>query len=194
MILSLIVHACVTLIFFRSQYCSLFHYFPFLPKAVDIIIGGPPCVDYSRVNAYRKGSQGLQGQYMLQLGSFCRSLERIQHPHPLLFCGENVWLEDKDRESVSRAFGLDWDPIALDALYLSPTRRNRHFLTNIPQSDIDYGSDLSHLSPKDCLEEGFYVPAQLLDKDVTAKVRGLGHRMLSSFSFRTYSPTTVFSC
>ena len=29
---------------------------------IDVILGGPPCVDYSRVNANRQGTEGEQGQ------------------------------------------------------------------------------------------------------------------------------------
>lgn len=144
----------------------LFHYI----LAIDFIVGGPPCVDYSKVNAFREGASGDQGQYMIQFGGFIRKLERLQHNHPVFFLAENVRLQDQDREAVRDAFGFDWDPIQLDALYVSPTRRDRMFLTNVPYQDIDYNCELSHVGPRDCLEEGFCVPAHVLDPNVTAKV------------------------
>jgi hypothetical protein len=71
------------------------------------------------------------------------------------------------------AFGMDWDPIALDAQYFSPTRRNRHFITNIPLSDVNFSLPVSMEGPRSCLEDGFFVPAYLIDRDITAKVRGI---------------------
>ena len=138
--------------------------------AFDIIVGGPPCADYSKVNANRQGTAGKQGQYMIRFGELIRKIERLQHPHPVFFLAENVFLSGHDRTEVMEAFGMDWDPIALDAQYLSPTRRNRHFVTNIPLSDVDFTKEISIEGPSSCLEEGFFVPAHLLDPEVTAKV------------------------
>lgn len=139
----------------------------------DIIVGGPPCADYSKVNANRQGTAGKQGQYMIRFGELIRKIERLQHPHPVFFLAENVFLSGHDRTEVMEAFGMDWDPIALDAQYLSPTRRNRHFVTNIPLSDVDFTKEISIEGPSSCLEEGFFVPAHLLDPEVTAKAQCL---------------------
>jgi site-specific DNA-cytosine methylase len=138
---------------------------------IDIVIGGPPCVDFSRVNAYRQGVEGEQGSFMMRFGRAIRMIERLQSPHPLFFVAENVWLSGDDRTKIMEAFGFDWDPIALDAQYLSPARRNRHFLTNIPLPDVDFNSDLSCIGPSSCLKEGFLVPAHIVDPEVTAKAQ-----------------------
>jgi len=47
-------------------------------KPIDIVIGGPPCTDYSKVNAYRQGTKGEQGGYLVRFGKFIRSLELAQ--------------------------------------------------------------------------------------------------------------------
>ena len=105
---------------------------------IDIVIGGPPCIEFSKVNSYAQGTQGEQGKYLLELGRVVRAIERIQSPHPLYFLAENVVLSGAERETVDDAFGLTWDPINLNSQDFSPARRNRHFWTNIPCNAIDY--------------------------------------------------------
>jgi hypothetical protein len=46
---------------------------------------------------------------------------------------------------------------------LSPCRRNRIFLSNIPLPDLDFSNDAFHLGPESCLDLGFVLPAQLAD-------------------------------
>jgi site-specific DNA-cytosine methylase len=99
-------------------------------SAIDLVIGGPPGVDFSAVNARREGVEGEQGQYMVRFGLLIRSLEQLQKNRlnrPLFFLAENVPLNGDDLWRVREAFGLDWDPITFDAQYLSPCRRKRHF-------------------------------------------------------------------
>jgi site-specific DNA-cytosine methylase len=139
--------------------------------AIDIVIGGPPCADYCKINALRQGYQGVQGQYIIRFGRLIRRIEQLQHPRPIFFVAENVFVTGDDRRQIMEAFKFDWDPISLDAQYLSPTRRNRHFITNIPINDLDFTAESSMIGPESCLEKGFFVPAHLVDPEVTAKVR-----------------------
>jgi hypothetical protein len=141
--------------------------------AIDIVLGGPPCVDFSLVNANRQGVQGREGQYMLEFGRTIRKIERLQSPHPLLFLAENVILKGDDLEETRNAFGLDFDPITLDAMYVSPTRRKRHFVMNIPLmlDDFDFIGSASTVGPSSCLEEGFKMPGQIVENNLAAKVR-----------------------
>ena len=71
------------------------------------------------MNARRKGVDGDQGSYMVRFGMFIRMLERLQRvdmPHcKLFFLVENVVLTGDDLAKVCDAFGLEWDPIELDA-------------------------------------------------------------------------------
>jgi hypothetical protein len=135
----------------------------------DLVIGGPPCVDYSAVNARRQGAEGVQGRYTIEFGHLIRKLERLQNPHPLFYLVENVFLRGDDLAKVRDAFGIDWDPVVLDSLYLSPCRRKRHFITNIPLTEIDFQAEASYSSPRSCLEEGFSLPAHIVDGETTAK-------------------------
>ena len=107
---------------------------------------------------------------MLSFGRRIREIERYQTPHPIFFLAENVFLSGADLADVRDAFGLDWDPIALDAQYLSPTRRNRHFFINTPLPDVDFTNEISMQGPISCLEEGFVLPVYIVDRQVTAKV------------------------
>ena len=83
--------------------------------AIDVVLGGPPCVDFSLVNARREGIEGEQGRYMLQFGRMIRSIERSQRsiersqqPHPLFFLAENVFLRGDDLQAAREAFAFDW--------------------------------------------------------------------------------------
>lgn len=89
---------------------------------IDLIIGGPPSSDYSAVNARKEGTQGQQGQYMIRLGKLICRLQQLQHDRncPLFYLVENVVLREKDLVEVREAFQIDWDPVRLDAKYVSP--------------------------------------------------------------------------
>jgi len=129
---------------------------------IDLIIGGPPCIDYSKVNANREGARGKQGNYLVEMGKFIRILERLQGQQPVYFLVENVVLAGEDLRTVNEAFGMDIDPINIDAKDFSPCRRNRHFWTNIPLENFDY-ADAAPIGPASCLEEGYRLPANLGD-------------------------------
>ena len=109
-------------------FCSLCYDF----IAIDIIIGGPPCVDYSGVNANRQGVQGVQGQYLLQFGELICDIRRNerQRGNPLFFLCENVPIADKDGSlQVENQFGVSG--ICIDAKYFSPCKRNRVYFTTV---------------------------------------------------------------
>ena len=125
----------------------------------------------STANAACKDFEGEQGQYLLSLfGRRIREIERYQAPHLIFFLVESVFLRGDDLTQVREAFELDWDPIALDSQYFSPTCRNCHFLTNIPLPFVDFTTEVSMEGPKSCLEDGFVLGAHIVDPDVTAKV------------------------
>lgn len=130
-------------------------------------------MDFCDVNANRRGIQGREGQYMLKFGEAIRTIERLQHPHPLLFMAENVVLRGDDLEATRDAFGLEFDPVTFDAMYVSPTRRKRHFIMNIPLmlDDFDFEGPASTVGPSSCLEDGFKVPGHIIEDDLAAKVR-----------------------
>jgi hypothetical protein len=147
--------------------------------AIDIVIGGPPCVDYSGANPYRKGVDGAQGQYMVRFGELISRMQSLesQQGRRIHFLAENSVLYNTmtkeyvegDRTVICKAFGIDWDPIEVDAKDFSPTRRNRHFLTNIPV-EID-NLDGSSLSGSPFLEDGYKLAAHLVQEEMIAKAQ-----------------------
>ena len=113
--------------------------------AIDFVMGGPPCVDYSGLNAYREGAQGQQGGYMPRFGTLIQRIQQRQPSHHVFFLAENtiirndkeLSLKDGDLERIKESFGVEWS-MDLEALYYTPARRNRTYFSNIP---LDIKSD-----------------------------------------------------
>jgi site-specific DNA-cytosine methylase len=139
------------------------HALLFATKAIGIVLGGPPCIDYSAVNAYRKGVQGEQGQYLQRLGKLIHVMRshKLQRGHPLFFLAENVVLRDKDLDAVSDSFGIT--PLEVDAQYYSPCRRKRHFFMNFPV-DLDFTTLAASSEVASCLEKEWMHPADAIAK------------------------------
>lgn len=103
------------------------------------MIGGPPCIDYSKLNAYREGINGIQGGYMPRFGTLIQKIQRHQPDHHVFFLAENTILsndielnlEDGDLESIKESFGVQW-AMNVDASCFTPGRRNRTYISNIP--------------------------------------------------------------
>lgn len=145
--------------------------------AIDIAIGGPPCVDYSNVNGRRKGTKGKEGSYMVRFGRLIQEIQQHCHQkgHHLLFMAENVPLENDqnepldegDLELVKAAFGLEWS-IDLDAMYFSPARRKRTFLSNIPLDTVqsDYFEERVSIS---CLKGCYQYVANIKNPTMIVK-------------------------
>ena len=81
---------------------------------VQRILQGPPCSDFSRVNATREGIKSCHGHYMRDFGCLIRKIEKEQKPHPLFHMAENVCLSGNNLEAVCAPFEIDWHPIRLD--------------------------------------------------------------------------------
>jgi hypothetical protein len=112
---------------------------PFLVSpAIDIVLGGAPCVDFSGANANRQGTNGTTGRYQVQLGELIQDIKKINaefgHDEHVYFFSENVPMDDNlgDLTKVTKAFDLSVaDPIQIDAHFYSPVCRDRMYLTNI---------------------------------------------------------------
>jgi site-specific DNA-cytosine methylase len=105
--------------------------FSFTP-AIDFVIGGPPCVDFSGVNATRQGIEGFQGSYMMKFASLVHDLKNhtLQNQNPLFFLCENVPISmDCGLLEIEEKFQVVG--VTLDAKYLSPCKRNRMYFTNV---------------------------------------------------------------
>ena len=62
--------------------------------AVDFVVGGPPCVDSSGLNARRQGVDGVQGSYMPRFGTLIQKIQRSQPGHHVFFLAENTILRN----------------------------------------------------------------------------------------------------
>ena len=102
-------------------------------------IGGPPCIDFSPVNAHRQGATGKQGSYMVRFGCLIHEICSKQE-RPLFFCAENVpiyndkhkCLQEGDLSKIQEAFGTKWAPAEIDAKYLSPCIGKEILLPTFP--------------------------------------------------------------
>ena len=103
--------------------------------AIDILIAGPPCTDFSSVNAQRKGVDGLRGSYLLRTGELVRKIKdhAIQQGHTLYVIYENVIISEKDGLSKVENY-LECTGYRIDAKYFSPCKRDRMYFTNVRPS------------------------------------------------------------
>jgi site-specific DNA-cytosine methylase len=149
--------------------------------AIDIIIGGPPCVDYALVNARRRGVDGSQGKYMVQFGELVVAIKERQrrlHQRPVFFLAENTAIGDqKDRplkegdlSRITAAFGLDWS-ILFDSRMITPLRRKRTYLTNIPFLQAYTAGDPK---PSTCFDDdGFDLAGNIKELNMITRSLGL---------------------
>ena len=124
----------------------------FVHEAIDLIVGGPPCQDFSAVNANRGGVAAENGQYFVRFGTFINSV--IKHPQQLgkhvHFFAENVGLKKDDLVVVEEAFDSPLFP--LDAQRWSPCKRERIFFSNLPCPEEPIIDEWSLIGAKACLK------------------------------------------
>lgn len=139
--------------------------------AFDIVIGGPPCVDYTSVNARRGGVDGIQGSYLPKMGDVIARIKYFNKTNHcnLFFLAENaaLWndkekpLEAGDLQTVLRSFGMEWH-VTLDSRDHTPLRRKRTYITNIPMVE-----DLKMIDPPPslCFDDGYDVAGMIFDPE-----------------------------
>ena len=98
--------------------------------AIDIIVGGPPCQDFTKINAQNKGVVGTNGRYLKMAAEFIVNVQKKQSPHHVWYLIENVVLRGDDLEEICKAFG-DTAPMRVDSYHFSPCNRNRHYFVNV---------------------------------------------------------------
>ena len=139
---------------------------------IDILGAGPPCQDFTLINASRQGLDGKKGIYMLLTAELVARIrqDKRQAGQPLYYILENVLLRNEKelpldfgtKDRIKNALECSWDPIDLDAADVSPCKRLRAFFTNIKLrpwgSQIDKYSDCN---PCLVLENGFRLAANL---------------------------------
>ena len=133
-------------------------------SAFDIIIAGPPCVDYATINANRKGTKGQQGSYLCRTGNAIRRIRdhnhKVGHPYPF-FLVENVALTKEDRKEVREAFQhTEAVMYVKDSADHTPLARKRTYLSNIP---LLAEEKLEDPPPGLCFEDGYDVAGKIFD-------------------------------
>jgi C-5 cytosine-specific DNA methylase len=137
--------------------CCLF--FP----AIDVVVGGAPCTDFSKVNATRKGTEGEQGKYIVSFGKLVRRIQEAQPDHHLFFLSENVVLDNNNGSNETGqgnlattldAFGA-LDSVVLDSALYSPVRRKRMYISNIPIDTTAASSYWNVCHDSSCLDDGY---------------------------------------
>jgi site-specific DNA-cytosine methylase len=101
-----------------------------------LVIGGPPCVEYSGANANREGVLSAKGSYMLRFGQVLNRIRNFNSENgvsePFFFC-ENVPTNWEDQQHIEQEFGIS--PVVLDSLQMTPAKRNRAYYTNVSLRD-----------------------------------------------------------
>jgi site-specific DNA-cytosine methylase len=133
-------------------------------SAFDIIIAGPPCVDYATINANRKGAKGQQGSYLCRTGNVIRGImdhnRKVRHADPF-FLVENVALTEEDQADVREAFQQTGHVMFVkDSADHTPLARKRTFLSNIP---LLAEEKLEDPPPGLCFEDGYDVAGKIFD-------------------------------
>ena len=132
--------------------------------AVDLVLGSPPCQDYSKVNGHRQGVTGEQGSYHHRLGLMIRKMEKLakEQGRQLYFLVENVVTNGDDSAKLEEAYGVP--PIHVNAKNYSPTRRYRAFYTNLPLSEEnEQEQDVisKYSGAKGCLQDDYVLKGEL---------------------------------
>jgi site-specific DNA-cytosine methylase len=140
--------------FVHAPYNILPHFF--LSPAIDFVVGGAPCTDFSKVNATRKGTDGEQGKYIVSFGKLVQRIQAVQRDHHLYFLSENVVLDNNDKSIVQGAFDTtDFDSVVLDSQQYSPVRRKRMYISNIPIDRPSASEYLNVSHDNSCLVDGY---------------------------------------
>jgi hypothetical protein len=119
---------------------------------VDLVIGGPPCQEYSGINAKRKGAASVKGRYMT---AFPKLIQRIEQLNRELFEFDDlVYLCENVPGAENDGFGVN--AFECDAKTWGPCYRKRIFYFNwIPES---YPEEDSPAGGTNCLGDGWMMP------------------------------------
>lgn len=104
-----------------------------------------------------------------------RVLTRIPKNYPVFFMAENtalrnsrhVPLADGDLTMIKEAFGTDWE-LTFDAKDVSPCRRKRTYISNIP-FELSSRTDYCDSPSTTCFQGGYNLAATIIDPGMVAK-------------------------
>ena len=121
-------------------------------KNIDILIGGPPCQDFS-IAGNRKNFDGENGKLTYE---YVRLLKEL---NPTYFFMENVPMKKEVQDEISELLGVQ--PIKANSALVSAQNRERLYWTNIPNVSLpeDKGimfADVLETKGTDCNVNEYY--------------------------------------
>jgi len=147
----------------------------------NLLMAAAPCTDWSAINAYRKGSEGNSGKYLMEVGYLITALNKMQKKlfdltDKIIFLSENVTFGGTDKEKrhhelLQKSYKIR--PLPIDAAFLSPCKRNRFYWFNLQINAVpDMDSDNYELScASDMLDEpSSIMPQTLCEEEEAAAV------------------------
>jgi len=117
-----------------------------LPK-IDLLIGGSPCQDFTRLKVGGKNT-GYNGEKSALFFEYVRVLQELKQQNPdLYFLLENVYMKEEYIQKISDIMGVL--PIRINSRLVSIQNRDRLYWTNIPNVTVPTDKCLSFQEIKD---------------------------------------------
>ena len=152
---------------------------------INLVLGGPPCQDFTGINGYRKGIDGSSGGHLVEFSDLI--LQKIKnHKYQgethLFYLGENVLLDKDTRFQTQDLFG-GMPHVRFDASDFSPCRRNRIYWTNLPVDFLNYDDEYVQVQRESIpiLEDGYQMVGNFC-KEISSQVPVKANTFLASES------------
>ena len=148
-------------LFLHFLNCNLLFFFsPFSSTCIvpSVDKGGPPCQDWSKVNAFRKGVGSESGSYMQKFARFISRVREYNQKHhdgfnDLFFLVENV--PGAEDATLNNEYGVP--EYRFDAALFGPCHRDRIFYFNWAPDRIP--DDEHAAGGTTCFEDGWMMPS-----------------------------------
>nr|ALA15698.1 DNA cytosine-5--methyltransferase 3 [Nilaparvata lugens] len=111
---------------------------------IDLVMGGSPCNELSRVNPYRLGLNDPRGSGALfyHFVRVLKELREVNHGTEIFWLFENVRnMNDSYLKEINKYLGKE--PVLIDSRMFTAMKRERYFWSNIP------GMELLQKNPQD---------------------------------------------
>jgi len=153
----------------------------------DIILGGPPCNEWSGINARRKGVDSESGSLILQFAKLINKVKKYNQKyhdvnHRTYFFCENVPEVGKVSE-IENTFGIS--AFKVDAKTWGPCFRERAFFFNWEPNTVPEVDSVA--KGTSCLKDGWKMPVNATTRGIDEKARTL----LASYG-RIGDPSTMY--
>ena len=151
---------------------------------INLVLGGPPCQDFTAINGYRKGVEGASGVHLVEFSEFIMQIKKnkLQGDTHLFFLGENVLLDKNSRFKTQDLFG-GVPHVRFDASDFSPCKRNRIYWTNLPVDFLNSDDENVQIQMESVpILEGGYQMVGKFCKEISSQVPVKANTFLASES------------